>query len=46
MIDQPGNVLPALAQRRKVDGKDVDAVPEVFTETAFGTMLSWLRWWP
>ena len=34
MIDETGDVIAALAQRRQVDGKDVEAVEEVLAERA------------
>ena len=33
---QRGNILRPLAQRRQADGKDCDAIPEIFAESPFG----------
>ena len=35
MLDQQGNIFPALAQRRHLQCHDVETIVEIFTEAAF-----------
>ena len=39
MLDEHGNVVTPLAQRRQFDGKHIQAIEQVFAEFLFGNVL-------